>query len=113
MCTAQLESNLSRRALSAEWFKHVDSAVSVGSASHIVISSARAASKHMVGRKRPRCSDNESSPTSNGTSGLGMFWWRGGRLSRHIFNWKALPHSLVSKAARQGPLFFLVSSFGW
>nr|XP_048322407.1 DDT domain-containing protein PTM-like isoform X3 [Ziziphus jujuba var. spinosa] len=96
-----LESNLSRLALSADWLKHVDSAVSVGSASHIVTSSARAASKHMIGRKRPRCSENESNPASNGTSGLGMFWWRGGRLSRHIFSWKALPHSLVSKAARQ------------
>lgn len=113
MCTTQLESNLSRLALSADWLKHVDSAVSVGSASHIVTSSARAASKHMIGRKRPRCSENESNPASNGTSGLGMFWWRGGRLSRHIFSWKALPHSLVSKAARQGPTLFLVYIFGW
>lgn len=109
----QLESNLSHLALSAEWLKHVDSAVSVGSASHIVTSSARASSKYMLGRKRPRCSDNESNPASNGTSGLGMFWWRGGRLSRQIFNWKGLPHSLVSKAARQGPTLFLVISFGW
>ncbi|KAF3454007.1 hypothetical protein FNV43_RR04450 [Rhamnella rubrinervis] len=43
--------NLSRLALSCEWLKHVDSAVSVGSASHIVTSFARASSKYMLARK--------------------------------------------------------------
>lgn len=109
----QLESNLCSRALSAEWLKHVDSAVSVGSASHIVTSSVRASSKYLPGRKRPKCSDNESNPASNAASGLGMLWWRGGRLSRQIFSWKALPYSLVSRGARQGPTFFLMLNFGW
>lgn len=103
MSVTQLESNLGRLALSAEWLKHVDSDVSVGSASHIVTSSARGSSKHMIGRKRAKSSDIEPGPTLNTASGLGMFWWRGGRLSRKVFNWKVLPHSLVSKAARQGP----------
>lgn len=106
MGVAQLESNIGRRALSAEWLKHVDSAISVGSASHILTSSAHTSTRHVIGRKRPRCSDIESNP-ANSSSGLGMFWWRGGRLSRQMFNWKVLPQSLVSKAARQGPVHLI------
>ncbi|KAF7833689.1 DDT domain-containing protein PTM [Senna tora] len=92
-----LESNLRLLALSADWSKHVDSIVTVGSACHIVPSSSRTSSRHNIGRKRTRCSDIESNSSSN-TSG---YWWRGGRLSRHLFNWKVLPCSLVTKAARQ------------
>ncbi|XP_028789234.1 DDT domain-containing protein PTM isoform X2 [Neltuma alba] len=94
-----LESNLRPLALSADWWKHVDSAVTMGSACHIVASS-RTSWRHSIGRKRARCSDIESSASSN-ASGLGTYWWRGGRLSRHLFNWKVLPCSLVTKAARQ------------
>lgn len=106
MGMTQLQSNLGHRAFSAEWEKHVDSAVSLGSASHIITRS----SKHVISRKRPRCSDTELGPTLNTSSGLGIFWWRGGRLTRQVFNCKVLPRSLVSKAARQGPycdLFFI------
>ncbi|KAF2287418.1 hypothetical protein GH714_039857 [Hevea brasiliensis] len=96
-----LESNLRRLALSAEWLKHVDSATTMGSASHIVKASLRASSKNGIGRKRARYSEFDSNPSSNSASGLGMLWWRGGRLSRRLFSWKVLPRSLVSKAARQ------------
>ncbi|KAG6671285.1 hypothetical protein I3843_Q001600 [Carya illinoinensis] len=40
-----LESNLHPLALSTEWSRQVDSAVTMGSASHVVISSMRASSK--------------------------------------------------------------------
>lgn len=111
----QLESYLHPLALSADWLKHVDSDVTMGSASHIVTASLRASAKNGIGRKRGRPSELESNPSSNSASGLGMFWWRGGRLSRQLFNWKVLPCSLVSKAARQGlqfssSLFSLVGS---
>ncbi|GMP91307.1 hypothetical protein CsSME_00042063 [Camellia sinensis var. sinensis] len=96
-----LESNLRRLALSAEWLKHVDSNATMGSASHIVISSQRVSSKHGIGRKRARLSDSEPKPSSNAATGLGLFWWRGGRLSRELFNWKVLPRSMASKVARQ------------
>ncbi|KAL9296222.1 hypothetical protein ACSQ67_022118 [Phaseolus vulgaris] len=95
-----LESNLRPFALSADWLKHVDSVPTMGSAVHIVVS--RTSSRHGIGKKRVRNSDTETSSSSNGASGLGMYWWRGGRLSRKLFNLKALPHSLVTKAARQG-----------
>ncbi|XP_040363122.1 DDT domain-containing protein PTM [Rosa chinensis] len=96
-----LVENLHHRALSADWLKHVDSVVTMGSASHVV-TSLRAYSKNMNSRKRPKFSDIDSNPSSNAGSGLGMFWWRGGRLSRQVFGWKILPRSLTSKAARQG-----------
>ncbi|XP_047159025.1 DDT domain-containing protein PTM isoform X2 [Vigna umbellata] len=95
-----LESNLRPFALSADWLKHVDSVPTMGSAIHIVVS--RTSSRHGIAKKRARYSDNETSSSSNSASGLGMYWWRGGRLSRKLFNLKVLPHSLVAKAARQG-----------
>lgn len=104
----QLESNLRLLALSADWLKHVDSVATMGSATHIVVSSSRTSSRHGIGRKRARNSDIETSSSSNTASGLGMYWWRGGRLSRKLFNCKALPHSLVTKAARQGLQIVLV-----
>ncbi|RDY00551.1 DDT domain-containing protein PTM, partial [Mucuna pruriens] len=97
-----LESNLRPLALSADWLKHVDSVGTMGSAAHIVVSSSRTSSRHGIGRKKARYSDIETSSSSNTASGLGMYWWRGGRLSRKLFNSKVLPHSLVTKAARQG-----------
>uniref|UniRef100_A0A0A0LXP9 PHD-type domain-containing protein n=1 Tax=Cucumis sativus TaxID=3659 RepID=A0A0A0LXP9_CUCSA len=95
-----IESNLRHPAISAEWFKFVDSVNTLGSASLFVTSSLRA-TRHGISRKRGRFSDIESNGSSNGSSGLSMFWWRGGQLSRRIFNWKVLPRSLISKAARQ------------
>lgn len=97
----QLEYNLRLLALSPDWLKHVDSVATMGSATHIVVSS-RTSSRQSIGRKRARYSDIETSSSSNTASGLGMYWWRGGRLSRKLFNLKVLPHSLVTKAARQG-----------
>ncbi|XWS71212.1 hypothetical protein CRYUN_Cryun03dG0119300 [Craigia yunnanensis] len=96
-----LEANLHRLALSANWMKPVDSAVTMGSASHIVTASSRGSAKHGIARKRGRCNDGESNPTSNPAVVPSICWWRGGRVSRQLFNWKVLPHSLVSKAARQ------------
>ncbi|XP_038709113.1 DDT domain-containing protein PTM-like isoform X1 [Tripterygium wilfordii] len=104
-----LESNLHHLVLSPEWFKHVDSMVTMGSASHDVTASLRSSSKHGVGRKRGRCSGLEANPSSRSAGGLVMFWWRGGKLSRRLFNWKVLPRSMVSRAARQGLRSLLAS----
>ncbi|XP_057955453.1 DDT domain-containing protein PTM isoform X2 [Malania oleifera] len=96
-----LESNLHRLALSDDWLKHVDSFVTVGSASHVVTSSPRVSSKHGISRKRAKNSESVSNSSANIATGLGIFWWRGGRLSCQLFSWKVLPRLLVSKAARQ------------
>ncbi|KAG8388962.1 hypothetical protein BUALT_Bualt02G0179800 [Buddleja alternifolia] len=98
----KLESNLHHLALSADWRKHVDSVATMGSASHIISSSARASWRNGISRKRAKSCPQEITPSSNAASGLSLFWWRGGRASRELFNWKVLPRSLASKAARQG-----------
>lgn len=84
--------------LSPEWSRHVDSIVTMGSATHIV---TRA--KHGIARKRAKLLDLDSKPTSSGLAGgLGLCWWRGGNISCRVFSWKVLPRSLVRIAARQG-----------
>lgn len=98
----QLESNIQLRAISDEWLKHVDSVVTVGSSSHVVTSKPRMQSRNVTGRKRSTCLESEPHSSKNLSSGLGLFWWRGGRLTRQLFNWKVLPRSLACKAARHG-----------
>ncbi|KAK4786056.1 hypothetical protein SAY86_002745 [Trapa natans] len=98
----KLASNLHNRAISEEWTKYEDSTLVLGSASHVLKSPTSATSKPGPGRKSVRFTGPDSRPSSTGSSGPGMFYWRGGRLSRHLFNWKVIPQSLASKAARQG-----------
>lgn len=94
-----LELNLRSLALTPDWLKHVDSLAKMGSGHHIIINSRV---RHGIGKKKARHLEPEMNPSSNAGSGLGLFWWRGGRLSRRIFNWKVSPQSLARKAARQG-----------
>ncbi|CAF1883724.1 hypothetical protein HID58_045308 [Brassica napus] len=97
----ELEANLHHRVLSLEWLNHVDSAIEMGSSRHI-LTSTRSSSKTAIGKRRGTLLESGVNPTAKKKGGLTMCWWRGGRLSRPLFNWKVLPRSLVSKAARQG-----------
>ncbi|KAL4590649.1 hypothetical protein LXL04_003588 [Taraxacum kok-saghyz] len=98
-----LELNIRGRVVSDEWVKHVDSVATVGSASHIVTSKPRVPSRKTIGRKnQSELLDSEPHSSKNTASGLGLFWWRGGKLTRKLFSWKLLPRSLASKSARQG-----------
>lgn len=99
------------RVLSLEWLNHVDSAVVMGSAIHVVIASSRSWSKTAIGKRRGTLLESGVNPTAKKNGGLTMCWWRGGQLSRRLFNWKVLPRSLISKAARQGLYFLLCSCF--
>nr|CAB3458873.1 unnamed protein product [Digitaria exilis] len=95
-----LESSLRRVAISGEWQKPADSVEVVGSAAHILVRSSNKSSSHGTARKPGR------KPSSNGelkvdSRDVGVYWWRGGKLSRQVFHWKRLPQSLVYKAARQ------------
>ncbi|KAJ8551332.1 hypothetical protein K7X08_000702 [Anisodus acutangulus] len=94
------ELNLRPLALTPDWLKHVDSLAKMGSGHHIIINSPHI--RHGIGKKKARHLEPEVNPFSKAGSGLGLFWWRGGRLSRRLFNWKVLPQSLARKAARQG-----------
>uniref|UniRef100_A0A1J3EK14 Nucleosome-remodeling factor subunit BPTF n=1 Tax=Noccaea caerulescens TaxID=107243 RepID=A0A1J3EK14_NOCCA len=98
----EFEVNLHHRVLSLEWLNHVDSAVELGSAKHILIAPTRSSSKFAIGKRRGTLLESGVNPTAKKNGGFAMCWWRGGRLSRQLFNWKVLPRSLVSKAARQG-----------
>ncbi|KAF8670385.1 hypothetical protein HU200_050688 [Digitaria exilis] len=95
-----LESSLRRVAISGEWQKPADAVEVVGSAAHILVRSSNKSSSHGTARKPGR------KPSSNGelkvdSRDVGVYWWRGGKLSRQVFHWKRLPQSLVYKAARQ------------
>ncbi|CAO2837350.1 unnamed protein product [Amaranthus hypochondriacus] len=94
-----LESHLRSLALSAEWYKHVDLVTTMGSAHHFVASS-RASSKNGINRKKVRYSESESKSSAAG-KGLTLYWWRGGKASRSLFNWKGVPRFLALKAARK------------
>lgn len=102
----QLESNLRRIALSADWLKVVDSVVTLGSASHAWTKGQVSSSKNGSARKRGKFSHSETNSTSNGAARSGIFWWRGGRVSRQVFHCKVLPRSLAVKSGRQGLVFF-------
>lgn len=108
---AQLEANLHHRVLTLEWLNHVDAAVVMGSAIHILIASTRSWSKTAIGKRRGTLFESGGNPTAKKNGGLTMCWWRGGQLSRRLFNWKVLPRSLISKAARQGMHFLFSSCF--
>ncbi|XP_047317833.1 DDT domain-containing protein PTM-like [Impatiens glandulifera] len=96
-----LELNLNQRAFSAEWLKQVDTVSTMGSACHIVINTEHVSLKYGFVRKRGRPSLMETTVSSNTSDGLRLLWWRGGKVSQHLFNWKVLPRSMASKAARR------------
>lgn len=106
----QLELHLRRVALSSEWMKPVDSTLTVGSGSYVLSNAVQIYPRHGSGKKQAKKNNSESksipdlgyrSLTSFGSIS-DAYWWRGGRLSRQVFNWNMLPKSLASKGGRQG-----------
>ncbi|GAA0179270.1 hypothetical protein LIER_29952 [Lithospermum erythrorhizon] len=95
----KLESNIRHLAVSADWLKPLDTVLAVGSAYFVTRGSQRMPSKQGNGRKKARYMDPEVNSSSK--SGPCLFWWRGGNISRELFNHMALPHYLARKAARQ------------
>ncbi|CAN7141246.1 unnamed protein product [Brassica rapa subsp. narinosa] len=99
----EFEANLHHLVLSPQWLNHVDSAVEMGSSKHVIIASTRSSSKTTIGKRRGTSLESGVNPTTaKNNGGSPMCWWRGGQLSRQLFNWKVLPSSLVSNAAKQG-----------
>ncbi|KAI3846440.1 hypothetical protein MKX03_001890 [Papaver bracteatum] len=96
-----VESNLRHIALSADWFKVVDSVVTMGSASYAMTKGQVSSSKNGGGKKRGKLSLTETNSTVNGGGRSGVFWWRGGRVSRQVFHCKILPQFLAVKSGRQ------------
>ncbi|KAL4204305.1 hypothetical protein AMTRI_Chr01g109090 [Amborella trichopoda] len=98
-----LESNMRRVALSADWYKQVDSAVTLGSAFLFSTSLLDISAKRGAGRKRGRKNlpDSQAESILKIAKRSGLHWWRGGRTSRQVFHCKALPRSLACKGGRQ------------
>ncbi|KAG8079486.1 hypothetical protein GUJ93_ZPchr0007g5584 [Zizania palustris] len=94
-----LESSLRRVAFSVEWQKPADSVEVVGSAAHILVRTSNKTSHHGSARKPGRKPSNGELKADS--RDVGVYWWRGGTLSRQVFHWKRLPQSLAYKAARQ------------
>ena len=104
----QLELNLRRVALSVEWSKPVDDAHAIVSAS-IVTSPVRGSSSYVGSRKlgkKNNSGDEFSFMSRRATNTISdIYWWRGGRLLRQLFQCKMLPRALASKGSRQGMKF--------
>ncbi|MCL7030486.1 hypothetical protein MKW94_010154 [Papaver nudicaule] len=96
-----MESNLRHIALSADWFKVVDSVVTMGSASYAMTKGQVSSSKNGGGKKRGKLPLTETNSTLKGRGRSGVFWWRGGRVSRQVFHCKILPQFLTVKSGRQ------------
>ncbi|WOK99079.1 hypothetical protein Cni_G07791 [Canna indica] len=97
-----LESNLRRVTMSPDWAKPVDSTRTVGSACHVFNGSIDVFSNCGGSRKQgKRTTSSSELSISQAVGALNVCWWRGGRLSRHVFHWKMLPRSLTSKGGRQ------------
>ncbi|KAF0907387.1 hypothetical protein E2562_015879 [Oryza meyeriana var. granulata] len=94
-----LESSLRRVAFSVEWQKPADSVEVVGSAAHVLVRTSNKSSRHVSARKPGRKPSNVELKVDS--RDVGIYWRRGGMLSRQVFHWKRLPRSLAYKAARQ------------
>lgn len=96
-----LESSLRPIAISVEWQKPADSVEVVGSAAHILVRSSNKSLSQGSAARKPGRKPSSIGELKVDSRDVGVYWWRGGKLSRQVFHWKRLPQSLVHKAARQ------------
>ncbi|XP_051113196.1 DDT domain-containing protein PTM-like [Andrographis paniculata] len=100
----ELEENIRTIALSGDWIKLVDSSFQ-SSTSQITANAAGSAQKRRPGRRgrKPSAVVEEISANYKDMS-PDFTWWRGGVLSKLMFQRGILPCSMIRKAARQGGL---------
>lgn len=101
----QLEENIHHVAFSGDWVKLVDGWSVESSATH-VSSAAELSQKHDPGGRRgrrpsamPEVKADEDPDISDD-----FVWWRGGMLSKVMFQKGILPQNLVKNSARQGKM---------
>ncbi|KAL6563659.1 hypothetical protein OROGR_002618 [Orobanche gracilis] len=99
----ELEENVRTIALSGDWTKIIEGSSSQSSISQIAASAAGSTEKHKLGRrgKKPSAVVEVAVDASQDVK-TGFTWWRGGRLSKLIFQREILPCSTIKKSARQG-----------
>ncbi|KAL2628952.1 hypothetical protein R1flu_013638 [Riccia fluitans] len=103
----EMESSLRKIALTSDWEKLVEDAPPL--VSEYVISfvgPGASSSKKFVPKRRGRPPAVSKNPPVFAYDGacFGVKWFRGGPLSRQVYNWESLPRKSLRKAARQGGL---------
>ncbi|CBI17094.3 unnamed protein product, partial [Vitis vinifera] len=97
----ELEENIRIIALSGDWVKLVDNWLVEASVTQSATSAIGSTQKRGPGRRSKRLS-GVSEVADDRCLDKDFTWWRGGKLSKHIFQRGILPRSAVKKAARQG-----------
>ena len=105
----QLEENIRIIALSGDWVKLVDNWLVEASVTQSATSAIGSTQKRGPGRRSKRLS-GVSEVADDRCLDKDFTWWRGGKLSKHIFQRGILPRSAVKKAARQGRIKLLILS---
>ncbi|XWS52918.1 hypothetical protein CRYUN_Cryun11dG0113800 [Craigia yunnanensis] len=96
-----LEENISIIALAVDWIKLMDDWFVESSVIQSTSSTVGLPQKRGPGGRR-RKQSVASEVTANDSDDRSFDWWRGGKLSTHVFQKAILPRSMVRKAARQG-----------
>ncbi|XVF05256.1 hypothetical protein REPUB_Repub05bG0155900 [Reevesia pubescens] len=97
-----LEENISVIALSVDWVKLMDDWIIESSLIQSTSSTVGLPQKRGPGGRRRRKQSVSSEVTADDCDDRSFEWWRGGKLSTHVFQKAILPGSMVRKAARQG-----------
>ncbi|KAL5709643.1 hypothetical protein ACHQM5_020308 [Ranunculus cassubicifolius] len=99
----QLEEHIRAVAFSSDWAKFVDDWMVEASAVQNATGPVGASSKKSGGRRnKKQAVVSEVTKESGDNDKKIVRWWRGGKLSKLVFQKGILPRSIVRKAARQG-----------
>lgn len=98
----QLEEHIRIIALSGDWVKLVDGMLDESLMIQSSTCTIGTTQKRGLSGRRNRKQSAVSEVTADGCRDQSFEWWRGGKLSKIIFQRAILPRSLVRKAARQG-----------
>ncbi|KAI3461337.1 hypothetical protein Pfo_018000 [Paulownia fortunei] len=99
----ELEENIRTIALSGDWTKLVEGGSTQSSTSQIAASAVGSTQKRRPGRRGRKPSAMVEVPVDGCQDMLTDFtWWRGGTLSKLMFQRGILPCSIIKKSARQG-----------
>lgn len=100
-CCLQLEENIHVLALSGSWAKPVDDFSFKIATAQFASGNVGSAQKRGPGTRRNQKQSAASQIMDDANWNI-VNWWRGGKLSKLIFQTGVLPRTMVKKAARQG-----------
>lgn len=99
----QLEENIRPIALSGDWVKLVDGWSAESSVTLSATNASGSTQKRRPGRRGRKTSVVTEVTADDGQDILADFtWWRGGKLTKLLFQKGILPRTLVKKSARHG-----------